>query len=767
MPSRESRVGKPNAARRLPGGRNRFTPLPATEEQYRLLFKLNPNPMWIFDAATLQFLAVNEAAVKFYGWSREEFLRMTVKDVHPPEEMLKLARKLARQRASRAAFVGEWRHRKKDHTVFDIEVTLSCLRFQGRDARLTMVKDITEHKRTEEALRSSRRTLEAVIHHMPAAVNLIRGSDLRLQFVNPAYQAIAPGRKMVGRTLDEIWPEAGKDFAALCRRVLKTGKPYHVEDDLNMIRRRPGGPLEPAHFNWSLHRVLLPGKEGWGILNTSWDVTLRKRAEEALRANQAQMRLALRAAEAASWIWDFKPNRTVWSPEYYALYGIKPKVAPSFRNWLACIHPDDRKVVERIVERTLRNHAPEFSFEFRIRHPVKGERWIANKGRVTYTAEGQPITATGINLDVTERKCAEKQLQEFNATLERRVAERTEELSDAYDRLRAIADNALVGILTLNTRGIIETLNPAATNIFGYTPDEMLGHNISRFIASPVQVEGEPFLAHCTQPGEQRFIGVGREALGRRKDGYGILLELTVSEFTHRGQREFVAMVRDITARKQLERELLEISERERQRIGRDLHDGLGQQLHGVSYLVALLEKGLREDASPRAAEVGRLNKYLHEALELARSLAHGLQPVKSLPQGLMMALRELADRTRSLYGMDCRFECRKLVLVHRLSAATHLYRIAQEAVNNSVKHGKPTRIRIRLAATRQRIFLGVRDNGVGIHHRKRPAKGMGLHIMQYRADAIRGSLAVQKLPQRGTEVVCTVAWQALLTPEE
>jgi signal transduction histidine kinase len=106
-------------------------------------------------------------------------------------------------------------------------------------------------------------------------------------------------------------------------------------------------------------------------------------------------------------------------------------------------------------------------------------------------------------------------------------------------------------------------------------------------------------------------------------------------------------------------------------------------------------------------------------------------------------------------------------VLIHRHSAATHLYRIAQEAVNNAMKHAKPTRVRIKLAAAAQRIVLSVQDNGTGIRHRKQPAPGVGLHIMQYRADAIRGTLTVQKLPERGTEVVCTVKREALLPEEE
>jgi two-component system CheB/CheR fusion protein len=131
-----------------------------------------------------------------------------------------------------------------------------------------------------------------------------------------------------------------------------------------------------------------------------------------------------------------------------------------------------------------------------------------------------------------------------------------------------------------------------------------------------------------------------------------------------------------------------------------------------------------------------------------------------------MLALRELAERARVVYRLDCRFECQSPVLIHRHSAANHLYRIAQEAVNNAMKHGKPTRLRIQLKATPAKIALGVRDNGVGIRRRTRPGRGMGLHVMQYRADSIRGSLLVQRHPEGGTEVVCTVGRKALLPQE-
>jgi two-component system sensor kinase FixL len=217
--------------------------------------------------------------------------------------------------------------------------------------------------------------------------------------------------------------------------------------------------------------------------------------------------------------------------------------------------------------------------------------------------------------------------------------------------------------------------------------------------------------------------------------------------------------------RKAMQKTLLDISEREQQRIGRDVHDGLGQHLHGLSYLAALLEKHLQGDGSPRALEARQLKEYLLDALELMRSVAHGLQPVESVPEGLMAGLNELAKRTSKLFKIVCRFDCPAEVQIQKHSAAIHLYRIAQEALNNAVKHAKPTHIHIKLEIERPRIILRVSDNGVGIHRANRNRRGMGLQIMRFRTEALNGELLIKRQPTGGTEMLCSVPHRSLFSP--
>jgi PAS domain S-box-containing protein len=213
----------------------------------------------------------------------------------------------------------------------------------------------------------------------------------------------------------------------------------------------------------------------------------------------------------------------------------------------------------------------------------------------------------------------------------------------------------------------------------------------------------------------------------------------------------------DITERKQLEKEVLKISEREQRRIGQDLHDGLCQHLAGIEFRLIGLKQKLEDKSNPQASEAADLAQLVRQAIEDTRTLARGLSPVMLKPDGLMNALHELASNTEKAFDISCSFNCPAPVLIHDNAVATHLYRIAQEAVHNAIRHGKAKRVVIHLFAQNERMVLGVKDNGVGLAKNPRQHKGIGLRVMQYRAGMVGGSLAVQREPGGGTAVVCSL----------
>lgn len=211
--------------------------------------------------------------------------------------------------------------------------------------------------------------------------------------------------------------------------------------------------------------------------------------------------------------------------------------------------------------------------------------------------------------------------------------------------------------------------------------------------------------------------------------------------------------------RDRLEREVLEISEREQRRIGQDLHDGLCQQLTGISLLSRSLHQKLSE---PMAEEARQITQFINECLEQTRRVTRGLHPVPDEPTGLMQALKELAERVATMGKLDCQFVCPVPVAIPNRMVATNLYRIAQEASQNALRHANPTKITIRLINDGKSIQQTVTDNGSGLQSRSNP-RGLGLEIMDYRAHSVGASLAVRGGDPRGTEVACTLPLDLIL----
>jgi signal transduction histidine kinase len=220
------------------------------------------------------------------------------------------------------------------------------------------------------------------------------------------------------------------------------------------------------------------------------------------------------------------------------------------------------------------------------------------------------------------------------------------------------------------------------------------------------------------------------------------------------------ALVAAQAEHKRLEHEILDVSERERHTIGADLHDGLGQQLTAIEFMCA----ALKEEAASQpklAAGLANLGKMLREAIAQTRFLARGLVPVGSDPDALQIGLAELVERINALGRTQCRLECPAPVAVAEPFVAGHLYRIAQEAVNNAVKHARAQHITVRLAGTDGSLVLSVTDDGAGLPKARAagPTRaGLGLGVMQHRAKVIGAQLTIASRRSEGVSVTCRLS---------
>ena len=324
---------------------------------------------------------------------------------------------------------------------------------------------------------------------------------------------------------------------------------------------------------------------------------------------------------------------------------------------------------------------------------------------------------------------------------------------DGEERLRAILETAVEGIITIDERGTIESFNPASEKIFGYAAAEVIGKNVKVLMATPHREQHDGYLKNYRDTGHAKIIGIGRETFARKKDGTLFPMDLSVSEVKLSDRRIFTGFVRDITERKRMEKEILEISEREQRRIGHDLHDGLCQHLAGIEMLSQVLAQKLApksKDGSTRATEIARA---VRESIGQTRLLARGLSPVTLESEGLMSALAELALNMEKMFRVKCVFDCPEIVKFDDHAAATHLFRITQEAVSNSIKHGKAKKISIRLRDEDGQIRLRVNDDGKGFPKYPIANTGMGMRIMQTRIGMVGGTLTIEHRLPTGTSV--------------
>ena len=213
-------------------------------------------------------------------------------------------------------------------------------------------------------------------------------------------------------------------------------------------------------------------------------------------------------------------------------------------------------------------------------------------------------------------------------------------------------------------------------------------------------------------------------------------------------------------ARERLERELLHISEREQRRVGHDIHDSLCQHLTGTALAGQVLAENLKSNGLSQARDAGRVVELIEEAITLSRNLAKGLNSVRLGTDGLMEALEDFAANTTELFKISCRFQCPLPVLVADPDASEHLYRIAQEAVGNAIKHGRAKNIVIRLETSDSAKVLRVMDDGVGVPPSAMRGKGMGLNIMSYRAELIGAKFNIRRRERGGTMVICALPLQ-------
>ena len=455
----------------------------------------------------------------------------------------------------------------------------------------------------------------------------------------------------------------------------------------------------------------------------------RANSAKVLAQSENRLRMILDAASNGVFDANLVTGKAFYGENWLRMLGYEPgEIQPTIEACFALVHPEDLAVIDHEFQMHVRGLKPQYQAEFRLRNKQGEWQWVLSRGRIVeWDERGRPTRFLGAHTDISERKRVESALKWRDA----RHRALLEAIPDTLLRVRR--DGEVLDIHVFEQGPLADlsrtTLGQRLFEVFPQSVAEQAMHYIHRALDH-----------NQTQVFEFLMENSGTESAFEAR-------------IVPADDSEIMLIIRDVSERNRLEHEILEVSERERGRIGQDLHDGLGQQLVGIGFLINALYTELDRGKSPLAANAESIATLVAEALEHTRSLARGLHILDLENEGLNVALDELVDRTRTVYGINGRFSSRGMI---RLPAeeANQVYRIAQEAITNAVRHAKPKCISVNLSQNEHRVRLTVEDDGLGFHPRGDLHKGMGLHIMRYRAGVVSGNLQIDSEPGHGTRVI-------------
>jgi PAS domain S-box-containing protein len=557
----------------------------------------------------------------------------------------------------------------------------------------------------------------------PAYIWRREGNDFALVAYNRAagelpYSDVA---SLLGKTARDLQAESAHDLF---------GDLEHCARNRVIVKREAAFRYIATGTQRNLEITIVPLSEDIVVLHTE-DITERRQSEQMLRDSESKYRTIVDTAHEGIVAANLDSvityaNRRAGEICGYSIDEMVGRCSLEF-----C---DPGRLSDAIDMRDAFRRGERSRGDFCVRHRSGAEVWVSAAVSQLRDPTGKLTGLIYMIVDITKRREAEQALR------------------DSETRMRALLDANPDLIVRLTRDGTyldVHTTDPRVNYHLPLTMHDFIGRNVGELFEPEFAREHARYRNLALATGQmQRWEYV-------RKDPRGSPRHIE-ARFVKSGEEEVVVTVRDFTDRVELEREVIASGERERTRIGQDLHDGLAQLLIGVRLLLSALRDKLGLAGSPHHDDADRAVELVSRAIAQTSELAHGLSPIPKRGR-LSDALRQLGKESEKLLGARCDVDCQCAGAQPTLSetTATHLYRIAQEAITNAVKHGKATRIDIKCTIAQGILELTVADDGIGIPADATEGEGLGLHIMSYRARAIGGDLSVVAQAGGGTLMRC------------
>ncbi len=592
----------------------------------------------------------------------------------------------------------------------------------------------------------------AITDALPALIAYV-DQDLVYRYCNITYERwFGVNREDIidkKNVLDLLGTEAYEQVQPFIERVIFDGK----ESGYEMPLALPNGVTGLFRSTYSPHF----GDDGTviGMVAMVENITENRQHQSSWDQHEHSLRPDSGGTKFGTWAVEIAKQVAELDPALARLFQLPDgETDLPLSKFVELIVPEHRERVSMAVQNTLNDRA-DFSERYKTNFPDGTSEWFSSYGKIHRDENGVAQRVVGVTHLITAEKQAEQQLRSLNQFLEDRTARHAEALQMSEANLHAIVSTAADAILTFDGQQTILSANPSAKALFGSknNPAALTGTKISPLLPN----DTADLLTGALQNQSTPEGPIRRTTVARRVDGTEFAAEFSVTRAT--GVSFSVVLMRDISERRELESLLLRATEEEKSRIARDLHDGLGSLLGGISCLAKAIETELTASEHPLASRAKDIANATQESVATARRLAHGLNSVGSEANALIEALREFtqaADSSHSGYAIS--FECNDPVAVTDRVIANHLFRIAQEAVTNAVRHSNGDKIEINLEKDEHGILLRISDNGTGIIKSDNASgpEGFGLRTMRYRTGEMNGRFDIESTPT-GTAVICQV----------
>ncbi|MFZ1401222.1 MAG: PAS domain S-box protein [Candidatus Promineifilaceae bacterium] len=735
--------------------------LTESERRYRLLFNNNPLPMWVYDLETLAFLEVNEVAIEKYNFSRSEFLQQTIRDIRPVEDVPLLEKEVF-ERPRQLNVTGEWRHQRKDGTVFPVEIVSHAVTYYGRSARLIVAKDITNQKRAESERASIFQRNQALVIALGEIVYEWFPQEDRVIWQGEFQRILGYSAAEMGHTsqswTDKIHPE-DQEQVALALENAKAHK-QNLKIEYRFLQ-------QDGTYRWMLDRGI-PFYDNENklekIVGVFLDIHDRKQTEEALRQSELRFRKAIEVAPFPIIIHAEDGEVLSFSQTWLDTTGYTPAEVSTIANWAKLAYGTNQASVMAGIDQlyTLAKRVDEGEFFVTCKDGTQ-RIWEFSSAPLGRLPDGRR-TVISIAADVTERRAFESQLH-----------------------LQSSALNAAAnGIVITDIAGRIEWTNPAFTELTGYSLEEARGRNPRELVRS-----GEHDAAFYKQMWDTILSGkVWRgELLNKRKDGSLYVEEEAITpvvdddgNITH-----FIAIKQDITRRKQVEKEREQLQRQERLAAIGQLAAGIAHDFNNLMAVILLYSQLLGNSKHLTPKEQSQLATISQQAKRAARLIEQILDfsrrsVVEKQPLDLLVLLKEevkLLQRTLpENIEINLDYDAESYVILADVTRMEQtLMNLALNA-RDAMPDGGVLRIALanRQLEARQPapiagmepgdwIYLSVSDSGMGIapeiiNHifdpfvtTKEPGRGTGLGLSQVHGIVAQhgGFIEVVSQPQVGS----------------